>query len=240
MNYVLGSRASIGGVLGMGAGAAAGGLPVAGAMLWLDASQITGLSDGAAIATWPDMSGNGHDFTQSTSAMRPTYKAGILNGQPVARFDGGDILNNTSIGTKAQPITIFGVAKTGASNIVADVLILSSSGSLTMQISGTNNFELYAGASLKTAATAATSTWYVWTALYSGGSSAQWINGASAASGNAGSTGLSGTTSISRALSGSYWQSDVAEIIIYHGALGTTDRQALESYLGAKYGIALS
>ena len=46
--------------------------------LWLDASNINGaqnggISDGDAIAEWKDLSGNGHDFTQSNATYIPTY-----------------------------------------------------------------------------------------------------------------------------------------------------------------------
>jgi len=58
--------------------------------VWLKADAITGLNDGDAVGTWSDQSGNGYDATQPTSAKRPIYKTGILNGKPVVRFDGVD------------------------------------------------------------------------------------------------------------------------------------------------------
>jgi len=56
---------------------------------WYKADAITGLSDNDPIDTWPDSSGNGIDLTQ-TSTARPLYKTGIVNGLPVARFDGSN------------------------------------------------------------------------------------------------------------------------------------------------------
>src|SRR3990167_5696375 len=47
-------------------------------LLWLDASQITGLNDGDAVASWTDLSGNGNHATQSTAAAKPTYKTNII------------------------------------------------------------------------------------------------------------------------------------------------------------------
>lgn len=64
--------------------------PVAGPALWFAADHITGLSDGAALTTWPDSSGNGRDVTQATGSKKPLYKTAILNGKPVVRFDGSD------------------------------------------------------------------------------------------------------------------------------------------------------
>lgn len=62
----------------------------AGLILWLAAWKETGKSDGDAMATLTDFSGNGRDFTQSDSGKRPLYKTNILNSQPAFRFDGSD------------------------------------------------------------------------------------------------------------------------------------------------------
>ncbi len=67
-----------------------GALPVSGASLWLRADGLTGLADGAAVATWTDESGMTNHATQATAANRPTYRAGVQNGLPVVRFDGTD------------------------------------------------------------------------------------------------------------------------------------------------------
>ena len=61
---------------------------VTGLALWLDASQLTGLSDGAMLNTWNEMSGLGNHATRTTGA--PTYETNELNGQPVVRFPVGN------------------------------------------------------------------------------------------------------------------------------------------------------
>lgn len=74
-----------------------------GASLFLDSRYITGLSDGNAIDSWPDRSGNNYNPTQATAAAKPTYKTAIQGGQPVARFDGGDSLyRNQNLSTVNQ------------------------------------------------------------------------------------------------------------------------------------------
>src|SRR4051794_15003785 len=81
---------------------------------WFAADRITGLADAAAVATWPDASGNGNDATQATSAKRPVYKTGILNGLPVVRFTAA---NQHRLATAAfavalaQPSTVVCVGK---------------------------------------------------------------------------------------------------------------------------------
>lgn len=72
-------------------------LALPGLDFWYDASQITGLSDGAEITSWPDLSGNSNHATNASSASGPTYKTSILNGKPVARFNGTS--NYLTLGT---------------------------------------------------------------------------------------------------------------------------------------------
>jgi hypothetical protein len=51
--------------------------------LWLRGDLGVSLV-GGAVATWADQSGNGNNYTQSTSANRPT--PGTLSGQPCVQF----------------------------------------------------------------------------------------------------------------------------------------------------------
>jgi len=82
-------------ILGAGAVAETGPtfLPsdIAGLTWWLRADTI-GLSDGDAVGTWADESGNGSDVIQATTSKKPTFKTGIINGLPVVRYDGVDDL----------------------------------------------------------------------------------------------------------------------------------------------------
>ena len=55
-----------------------------------DARYISGLSDGNAVSTWSDISGNATDATQSTANSQPLYKTATLGGSPSVRFDGSD------------------------------------------------------------------------------------------------------------------------------------------------------
>jgi hypothetical protein len=63
--------------------------------LHLDASQLTGLSDGATVTTWTDMSGLGNHAPQT--AGTPIYKTGVLNGKPVIRFNGASRFTTATI-----------------------------------------------------------------------------------------------------------------------------------------------
>lgn len=55
--------------------------------LWLDASQLTGLSDGDPMSVWPDLSPNAVSLTdQGDATTDPTYGANALNGLPGVVF----------------------------------------------------------------------------------------------------------------------------------------------------------
>jgi hypothetical protein len=60
----------------------------AGASLGFDARFISGLSNGAAVSTWSDLSANANNATQATGANQPVYTTNVSGGQPGVKFDG--------------------------------------------------------------------------------------------------------------------------------------------------------
>jgi hypothetical protein len=81
---------------GSGGGADTGAAPDAltGAPVleaWYKADALA-LANGAAVASWPDSSGNARDLGQATGGKQPVYVAAdpLLGGQPAVRFDGTD------------------------------------------------------------------------------------------------------------------------------------------------------
>jgi len=61
---------------------------ISGLYSWHKADAITGLSNGAAVATWPDSSGALRNLTQGTAGNRPTYVTNSINGLPAVSFNG--------------------------------------------------------------------------------------------------------------------------------------------------------
>lgn len=64
--------------------------------LHLDASSITGASDGDRIQQWNDLSGNGYNLSQATLSARPTYRAEDMLGKPTLHFDGNALRASSS------------------------------------------------------------------------------------------------------------------------------------------------
>lgn len=54
-------------------------------LVWLDAGSLV-QSDGSAVSTWTDSSGNGHDANGADAPAQPTYKASGINSLPSVRF----------------------------------------------------------------------------------------------------------------------------------------------------------
>jgi hypothetical protein len=66
-------------------------------------------TSGGLLASWPDQSGNGNDFTQGTQAAMPIVETNALDGFPGARMDGVDDKLILASYTAAQPLHVFTV-----------------------------------------------------------------------------------------------------------------------------------
>lgn len=243
MNYVLAGR-TIGAVLARSQGAAFSPLSLSPA-LWLDASQLTGLSDGAAIATWTDASGNGRNATQASATKRPLYKTGIIGGKPVVRFDSDDFLS-LSVSLASGSWSFFAVHSGPAIGSNGRYLLDAQTGRLIIavrQATTANDPDIgwFDGNSRDIAV--GTTGWQIndWI-LASGGNGTVYRNGTSLGSAAYTAQAIGGAVAIGGRYDGTSGaiNCDIAEIIIYASALNTANRQAVDAYLSAKYGISLA
>lgn len=107
---------------------------VSGLIFWLKADQITGLIDNDPVSTWEDQSGNSLDVT-GAGATRPLYRANIINGLPIVRFDGVDDFMTRAPGAILEPVnySIFSVFST---SMVSNGRILQYSAGLLSNTEG--------------------------------------------------------------------------------------------------------
>jgi hypothetical protein len=71
-------------------------VPRDGLLLWVEAADLT-VGEGAAVASWPDRSGNGNDLIQTESFWQPTWSAtGVGTSAGVAVDGAGAHLTTTS------------------------------------------------------------------------------------------------------------------------------------------------
>ncbi len=202
--------------------------------LWLDAKQITGLSDGASVTTWSDLSGNANHATGGTS---PTYSATGLNGQASVSFG----VNSQLI---APAFTVGSIFVVGKSN---NATFANYEGLVGGPVTDPGNGHILNG-------------WAGSTGIYKAGSGTfynSWQNGGLAASGifsniNAssgwiGSFVTSTPTTTNTAIWIGYisggsrgWNGLLGETIIYSNTLSTNARNLNEQYQSMKWGIALT
>jgi hypothetical protein len=228
-----------------------------GMQLRLDASAITGLSDGTAVSSWADSSGNGRNATQATGTRQPIYRTTVVNGQPIVRFDGvDDYMTVADVDAlDAVQFTLFVVAKARVNLSDNSPLEKWAAGSGYPYVlryyddTGTKKVRLavYDGTNNPTASGAITQTnWNVITARRSTAEDDLQIfaNGSLL---EKSSDSTTGAVSNADALfvgarggspAGNYFDGDIAEIILYDRPLTVNDRQQVEGYLKFKYGLS--
>jgi hypothetical protein len=233
---------------------------IAGLVQWLSASSITGLADGGAVATWPDISGLGNNATQGVGNNQPVYKVNIVNGKPVVRFaqGTGDL---TSIGTAdylnlgdRSALTageVFIVIKADADPPATG----AASGIWTFgNNTGSSNASHYPftdGTVYDSFGTTARKTTVNPTPSLAGfnvynvySASADWqsfINGSSIFSTATNTVQFVSTTLLGQSLSGTFYahlNGDVAELVLYSRKLTTAERTGVTNYLKRRYAIA--
>jgi autotransporter-associated beta strand protein len=213
---------------------------ISGLVLQMDASQISGVVDGAQLDTWFDSSGSSNNAIRQSesSSGYPKYIASGLNGLPVVRFNSGnssagDYLKFTKISTIRN---VFWVIKENA-GLSDGHFLLGGSDSYDFHRGVTPNGTLWnnfhAAVNIKTGITRLMG---------------ETINGTTSAlpagSFQLVSLGTSGNVSADqicqdRVYHGS-WQGDIAEILIYDRALTVTEEAQVGTYLATKYGLTTS
>lgn len=216
---------------------------ISGLDLWLRADAITGLSDGAAVASWPDSSSMGNHATQGTADRRPLYRTGQVNGLPAVQFDGANdflVSNCPVVGAQTRFFVLsvggggtyglwYGASAPAAlNNYVVGRLLHSWTGSVETPV---------ASAPVPSSGFAVVAVRYSdATGTYSARLNGTGVAGGAYATNTAGnSQSILGAGS----LTGTYpLLGSMAEVIHYPSYLSDVDVARVESYLMTKWGIA--
>ena len=222
--------------------------------LWFDSSDPNTLYDattggnlvaaGGQIARWEDKSGNARHATQSVLANRPIRQTSVQNGRDIVRFDGSsDFLdfNPSGLPSGSSQRTALSVFKHSSNSGAKIPWLYGGATQLTAYAHykdtaniglGRNNADIVANRP--------TNSFYIISSIENSGAQC-WVNGTSI-----GTSSTQANTTLTFASLGKYpntnvfFDSDLAEVIIFPTALSTTNRQRVERYLGAKWGITVA
>jgi len=204
--------------------------PVAGVQFWYDATQIVGLNDGDAVATWNDLSVNGRNLTQGTAASQPTYQTNEQNGKPGVLGDGVDDSMSTTAFTRNQPHAVWICYRANVNpnhNTLIDGHVVNTA--RLLWIPGLAHLTGYAGAVLTNSRDYGnTVVAYV---LFNGASGQLIVNGVSV-TGNIGSSAASGLKIL--AAGATFASAIIFEMFGSNGS-STADRDVGIAYLTGKW-----
>ena len=241
-------------------------LPVAGSALWLDATNNASVLNGSGsqattgqtVANWNNIAvGASGAVSQSTVANQPLYGSHTLNGKPMIYFDGSnDSLSSlTTYANTGTTTSLFMVVRRtlAAGNYRRLVSFVGPNSNTDWSDvgnwcfsngqSGTvNRIERVSAWDIGTAP--AINTAYLAEVVFDGSNVRMYVNGVQQGS----TQTTSGNFNINRVTIGTGWtsgaatsenfQGDIGEVLVFNSALGTTDRQLIESYLTNKWLVA--
>jgi lysophospholipase L1-like esterase len=219
------------------------GIFAASLFAWYPVASIVGLTDGTAVASWPDNSGNGRPLLQATGANKPLFKTNINFSAPAVRFDGAASFMAATM-TLTQPFELWMVAHFTSLNGTSNSFLFgahpgslygfragpgSTQAALTEQ--GSANF---AGGFT----TDVLAAFHAWGALADGASSVIYEDATTYGAGDMGTSIVSAlTVGASRSDVGlSFAAIDVQEALILNRASTAPERVLLHDYFISTYG----
>lgn len=203
---------------------------------WYAASRISGIANGGAVATWPDLSGNGLHLVQATGSKQPLY---TLSDITCVRFDGTDDFVGLNF-TQNQPSASFVLYRTrsaAANKFFADGSSAGATASLLLSGTGLA-IRAFAGSFLDNTTAVADNVWNYVGGIWNGASGALRVNGIST-SGNTGASNAAGFTLGAKGDGTSPAPVDVAAAVVCASVPLSADIVLIEQYLkNVKAGIA--
>ncbi len=245
-------------VFGLASVACAQGPPPQGLLLWLKADTVTGVQSGATLTSWPDSSGHNRAAAQADPARQPAWIADGLSGEPAVRFSGKQWLDTPQDLVLPSAHTLFVVARPqpGDENGVflwfendngTPALADDKSGpACGVGRSGASfrirNYPAFQDRALNPGAPA------VFTVAARNAAVEGYVNGIDDqfTIKNEWSGAFESGVQVGRYKVGAhgsgveqYLTGELGEILVYDRVLSPEERQAVETYLGAKWGLAV-
>jgi len=203
---------------------------------WADQIPV---ADGGAVASWPDLSGNGRDLVQATAAFQPTMRSAVpaLGGRRAVEFDGVDDYIRGPAAVLAQPYSVVVVfAGAGASGEmilgryggVGDGIIIRP-----LSASGVR-WSMFAGANVN--GTIADNGKHLIQATFAGPASSLAVDGIAPVTGDVGGRTMGGVRLGADYNNGGALSGHVAFLGVLNRALTTDERDRILVWSRATYG----
>ena len=216
---------------------------IASLRLWLRGDDLA-QSDASPVSAWPDASGSGNDVAQATGMKMPTYYAAQLNGHFYVSFDG---IDDTMFKAPAAGFvcttghTVIAVLNpTSAVAFGMGVVTNYQSNEMRQYGSGGHPEWMIPSGLQQVDGTADVSgQWKVWSGTYRVATEILelFINGASQGTQTDAGLLAVGDIYLGSRTDSYHWLGHIAEVLVFDDALGAGDREGVESYLFAKYGL---
>jgi hypothetical protein len=223
-----------------------------GLFAWYAADSVAGIgaalpADAATVATWKDLSGNGHDGVASGTPSFRVGAAGLNGVYPSIRFNGTtDQYQASQAGTAPRPVTLVAVVK---NTLADDALLHDALGfnavRIKIELDWTTNNKLtwVDDATLVNAGPAGDTTlWHICTVMAqpTGATSRFTVDGVLATRAGVTGTNTNETVLVGSAAGSNFWQGDIAEAMIFTGDFQPCVLDAIRQALAEKYGLLAS
>ena len=222
-------------------------VPQSGLSLWLR-GDFGPIVTGSNVTQWSDLSGSTNNATQATSTKQPTLMIAAINGLPSVKFNGtsqylgltsgfSNLTSGASIFAIISPVgtatkTLFTSANAGPANMISAQTINTQA--------KLNAYNGTTASSVTTATGALTlSKFQLLEAVHNGAASATLsVNAAPLITGTV--QNLINTTRTQNYVgadntAATFWNGQLAELLVYSRSLTATEQAGVEGYLIAKY-----
>ncbi|MCB0402201.1 MAG: T9SS type A sorting domain-containing protein [Flavobacteriales bacterium] len=217
-------------------------------VIWLNADVLT-YSTVPDISSWPDQSGNGNDFSQSTSSRQPSRVT--YPGFQALRFDGGDFVRTGSIAamnanTHTQYVVYSGFRPNHTGILYEASFSQSSQFIRSFRLNGQyRSWVLNGSLGAVTNSTTNSSSFQIMSSYWDGTAQTftSYKDGALIGTqvGANGSPSGNYTNTVGAASNNSYkFDGDIGEVIIYNTVLNSAQRNIVDNYLSTKFGVSIA
>jgi probable HAF family extracellular repeat protein len=221
-------------------------MPLTELRLWLKAdSGVAQIGTNTYLNAWEDQSGKSKHAIQSTSANRPEWRAGQINGRPIVHFDGTNdsftlpnVLNSATqaevfVVLKAQNETPSGnraLWRFGTYPTPGNLRYPASDGTVVDEFGSTSSFNLGDPGQPM-------SSYHIYNVSSKAGAWNARINQVAQYTSTANTVGFASAPTLGYGGS-AYFEGDIAELLIYDRVLSSAERTTIAGYLTRRYAIA--